>query len=125
MRAIISMVLSAVLLGACGCDDGRRQHAAALTGGGDPDRGKQSIGQYGCGSCHTIPGVRGADALVGPSLERVGGRAYIGGVLPNNPHNLVRWILNPPAVDPPTPLPNIPLSQADARDLPRHPYPPR
>jgi cytochrome c1 len=54
---------------------------------------------------------------VGPSLERLGGRAYVGGVLPNTRENLVRWILNPPAVDPQTAMPNLHVSEADARDI--------
>ena len=52
--------------------------------GGSPQRGQQLISQYGCGSCHTVPGVRGADGLVGPPLTRMGARAYIAGKLPNN-----------------------------------------
>src|SRR5688572_30854346 len=85
----------------------QRKEAAPPPGSGDPARGRQAIAYHGCGSCHTIPGVRGADALVGPSLGRLGGRAYLGGVLPNTKENLVRWIVDPPAVDPHTAMPNL------------------
>jgi cytochrome c1 len=111
-----ALVLGVIFLNlTTGCDSDTA--ATSKTRGGDPERGKQAIAYHGCGSCHTIPGVRGADALVGPSLERVGGRAYIGGVLQNNPDNLVRWIVDPPAVDPQTAMPNIHVSEADARDI--------
>src|SRR5262245_26038287 len=52
-------------------------------------------GMYGCGSCHTIPGIQGAHALVGPSLAQVASRMYIAGVLPNTPTNILRWLQNP------------------------------
>jgi cytochrome c1 len=63
------------------------------------------------------PGRADLAALVGPSLEHVASRTYIGGVIDNNPDNLVRWILNPPSVDPKTAMPNLKLSEADARDI--------
>ena len=122
MRIAIACIIIGVCTIACGCDDARRAHAAAMTGGGDPDRGKQAIGQYGCSSCHTIPGVRGAHALVGPSLDRVGGRMYIGGVLQNTPDNMMRWLENPPGVDPMTAMPNMHVSDADARDIASYLY---
>ena len=42
------------------CHDVQDQ-ASNLTGG-DVERGNASIRKYGCGSCHTIPGVGGAHA---------------------------------------------------------------
>ncbi|HXE58847.1 MAG TPA: PQQ-binding-like beta-propeller repeat protein, partial [Gemmatimonadales bacterium] len=49
---------------ACGTGpDG--EEAARLTGG-DREGGRVAIGAYGRGACHTIPGVRGADAQAGP-----------------------------------------------------------
>jgi cytochrome c1 len=53
------------------------------------------IAKYGCGACHQIPGVEGADGLVGPPLTNIGSRVYIAGVLPNTPDNLAAWIQNP------------------------------
>jgi cytochrome c len=122
MKSVLTCIALAVLTLAGGCNDGAREHAAAMTGGGDADRGKQAIGHYGCSSCHTIPGVRGADALVGPPLDRVGGRGYIGGVLQNTPDNMIHWIENPPGVDPMTAMPNMHVSEADARDIASYLY---
>ena len=102
------MLLVALALSACGLgpDEKSFADAAALTGG-DPRAGRVKAREYGCGSCHTIPGVEGADALVGPPLTGVGERMYIAGVLTNTPDHLVRWIRDPPAVDSATAMPNV------------------
>jgi cytochrome c2 len=97
------------------CADGS-QDLAQLTGG-DAARGARAIREYGCGSCHTIRGIRGANGLVGPPLSGIGQRAYVGGVLANTPDNLVRWIQNPPAIDPRTAMPNVGVSHGDAVDI--------
>jgi len=91
--------LSVVALATGGCTD-READAAALTHGGNADHGKGLIRAYGCGACHTIPGVRGAEATVGPDLAGVASRAYVAGVTPNTPENLMRWIQDPQAVEP-------------------------
>jgi cytochrome c len=95
--------------------------AAEMTGG-DPDRGEAAIEAYGCASCHTIPGVRGADARVGPPLDYMGTRSYIGGVLQNQPDNMIRWIQNPRAIDPLTAMPNLHVKESDARDIAAYLY---
>ena len=43
-------------------------------------------------------------------------------MLPNTPQNLIRWIQNPPAVDPLTAMPNVGVTQADARDIAAYLY---
>ena len=112
------LLASIIALALSGC--GRQQdvvaEAAALTGG-DPARGRAAMRAYGCVSCHTIPGVTGAQALVGPSLAGIAERSYIGGVLPNSPENLVRWIRDPRGVDPRTAMPDVGVSERDARDI--------
>jgi cytochrome c len=84
---------------------------------GDPARGSQLIASYGCGSCHVVPGVRGADGLVGPPLTDFGKRSYIAGELPNNAANLQRWIQDPPSVEPGTAMPNLGVTPIDAQDI--------
>ena len=83
----------------------------------NPERGKIAIAQYGCASCHTIPGIRGALGLVGPSLDRIASRTYIAGVLQNTHANMLRWIQNPPQVDDKTAMPNLRVTDQDARDI--------
>ncbi|MEU5789775.1 c-type cytochrome [Micromonospora purpureochromogenes] len=89
---------------------------------GRPDRGAELIAQYGCGSCHTIPGVNRADGLVGPPLTRFGARSYIAGQLPNNADNLQRWIADPQAVEPGTAMPNLGVTAIDAQDIAAYLY---
>ena len=106
-----------------GCDDPAANRAASvMTGGGDPHRGRVAISKYGCGTCHTVPGVRGADALVAPPLTAMGQRGYIGGVMKNTPANLIRWIRDPPGVDPMTAMPKLNVSESDARDIASYLY---
>lgn len=115
-RRAVRVAALLVALSACGTDDDVRRDAAMLTGG-DPLRGKAAIRQYGCGSCHTIPGVQGANSLVGPPLRGIALRAYIAGVLPNTGQNLVQWIQNPQGVDSKTAMPNLGVTGSDARDI--------
>jgi cytochrome c len=107
-----------------GCGERREEnykHASALTGG-DPRKGKTAIQIYGCASCHTIPGIQGADSLVGPPLTSMSQRTYVAGVIQNTPENMVTWLRNPPKVDPKTAMPNMHLSDSDARDIASYLY---
>jgi len=114
-------VLAALLSATSACTHGEAD-AMALTHGGDAARGKELIRSYGCGSCHTIPRVTGAEASVGPSLQGIATRAYIAGVLPNQPENMIRWIMNPPGVDDKTAMPNLHVTATDARDIAAYLY---
>jgi cytochrome c1 len=114
LSLVCAAAFAFLALASCGGEAERR--AAAMTGG-VPARGREKIRRYGCASCHTIPGVTGADALVGPPLTRIASRTYIAGVMTNTPDNMVRWIQNPRGVDPLTAMPNLGVSDADARDI--------
>jgi len=92
-------------------------HSSAVKAPGDPARGRQVLQQYGCGACHEIPGVPDAIGLFGPPLARVHERAYLAGMVPNTPDNMARWIITPPAIKPGTLMPDLHVSQADARDM--------
>ena len=92
------------------------EHAAATTGG-DPHRGEAMFIQYGCGSCHKIAHVRSANGLVGPPLDGVAVRAVIAGKLDNRPDNLQQWIRDPQHVTPGTAMPDLHVSERDARDI--------
>jgi cytochrome c len=67
--------LMALLIGLSSCNQSLERTAAVITGG-NPGSGKEELRQYGCVSCHTIPGIRGANSLVGPSLEQIASRMY-------------------------------------------------
>jgi cytochrome c2 len=83
----------------------------------DAQRGKELLWQYGCGACHEIPEVKGATGNVGPPLDKMAHQVYIAGVLPNTFENLVYWILDPPKVDPLTAMPDLGVTEAQARDM--------
>lgn len=117
---IVSVVTIATWLAATSRESSRRI-ATALTGG-NPDRGQTAIQTYGCAACHTIPGINGADATVGPPLTRIALRGYIGGVIKNSPENMIRWIQNPPAIDPKTAMPHLGVTEGEARDIASYLY---
>jgi cytochrome c len=92
--------------------------------GGDGLRGRKAVGRYGCPACHVIPGVPGASGRVGPKLLELDEQIYVGGVLPNAPEQLVRWIQNPKEFSPETAMPELGVTAEDARDIAAHLYAP-
>jgi cytochrome c2 len=85
--------------------------------GGNPENGQLLLRQFACGSCHSIPGVANAAGKVGPPLEGVAKRVYLGGVLPNTPENMVSFIREPHKADPRTAMPAMGVTEAHARDM--------
>ena len=83
----------------------------------DAARGKTAILQYGCISCHAIPGVVGANAPVGPPLDGMGARTILAGVIPNTPENLVKFLRDPKDVKPLGAMPDLGVTERDARDI--------
>lgn len=83
----------------------------------DAGRGKRAVHQYACLACHAIPGLVGANAPVGPPLAGVGSRAIIAGLLPNNPENMERWLRAPRQVNPQSAMPDLGMTERDARDI--------
>ena len=93
-----------------------REHAAAIAQG-DPSRGEAMFIQYGCGSCHSLRNVRTATGMVGPPLDGIALRVIIAGHLANTPTNMERWIRDPQQVSPGTAMPDLGVSEGDARDI--------
>jgi cytochrome c2 len=118
---VATLAVALPLASACDPGDGAAASANQITGG-NADRGRELIRSYGCGTCHSIPGVTGASGLVGPPLGGIASRSYIGGVLPNAPDNMLRWLLNPRAVDSLTAMPNVGLTVSDARHIAAYLY---
>ncbi|MBW3602255.1 MAG: cytochrome c [Actinobacteria bacterium] len=114
-RAGWGVALLALVLAGCGASipESRSQQV----NDGDPQFGEQALIDYGCVSCHHIPGVPGADAYVGPPLDRFGLRSYIAGSLTNTQPHLVRWIMSPQAVEPGTAMPDLQVSRQDALNM--------
>lgn len=85
--------------------------------GGDLDRGRNAIRKYNCGQCHTIPGVPGAIGTKGQPLIGLGARVDIVGALPNTPDDVIRWIQKPKSIYPDTSMPELNVTDKDARDI--------
>ncbi|MET3441531.1 mono/diheme cytochrome c family protein [Variovorax paradoxus] len=102
---------------ACGAAPGTAAGTAPVRVGGDADRGKRALSQYACSACHTIPGVTSSSPHVGPPLAGIAGRSLIAGKLANTPDNMVRWLRHTKEVDPLTAMPELGVTEQDARDI--------
>lgn len=125
--ACLSLV--AILLTACnvaemsgsGSAHNHDDHALRVVEG-DPERGRTIIASYACGVCHSIPGIRGAHGIVGPPLAQFARRQFIAGVVPNHPATLVRWVKDPPSLSPQTGMPDMGLTDEEARHVAAYLY---
>ncbi len=77
---------------------------------------------YGCGKCHNVPGIHGANGVVGPPLVALSRRTYIAGNFPNTPENLVHWVMAPQSMKPKTAMPELGLTEPQARDVAAYLY---
>jgi putative membrane protein len=110
-------VLLLILFLALGASRESRARQATRVVGGNAEHGAALINTYGCGSCHSVPGVVNADGLVGPPLNRFGSRVYIAGLLYNTPDNLMAWIRHPQRFVPGVVMPDMGVTGQDARDI--------
>jgi cytochrome c len=69
------------------------------------------------GSATPYPVSGDANGVVGPPLQSVAQRTYIGGNFPNTPDNLTRWIMAPQTMKPKTAMPSLGLSEPQSRDV--------
>jgi mono/diheme cytochrome c family protein len=97
--------------------ESRKSKVESVAGPGDPRRGVLAMQQYACTTCHTIPGMVGAAAHVGPPLAGIGDRKFLGGRLPNSPENMVRWIRHPREISPQSLMPDLGVTEEHARDM--------
>jgi cytochrome c2 len=119
--ALLPVVLvGAAALAACGVAS--RSLVTQQVPGGDAGRGKDAIGRYGCGACHGIPGISDTRGNVGPPLDGMADRRFVAGMLPNQPANLIHWIQDPQSVVPGNAMPNMGVSDEDARDIAAYLY---
>jgi len=83
----------------------------------DVERGRQTLHQYACNACHSIPGITGSDVYVGPPLQGMGRRTLIAGTLANTPANLAQWLMHTQEIKPGTAMPQLKVSPRDAQDM--------
>ena len=85
--------------------------------GGEAAEGARAFERRTCRNCHRIAGTE-ADGHVGPDLTHVADRQTLGaGVLENTPANLAAWISDPQAFKPGCHMPDMRLSQEEARAI--------
>ena len=119
MMQLCGLVALSLFLAACSTQS---TAPAQVVAGGDPQRGALAIRAYGCGTCHRIPGIAGADAMVGPPLDNWAERHYIAGAWPNQPELLIEWIRFPQAIEPGNAMPNMGVTEQEARDISAYLY---
>lgn len=100
----------------------RDQGWSILDAKGDKKRGEGLIREFGCGMCHQIRGIAGANGAVGPPLTNWAKRHYIAGALNNSPNNLVPWIMDPQQVEPGTVMPTVGVGEQEAWDISAYLY---
>ena len=123
LRCGAGSLLALAMLAALGaCGEARGGQERRVVAGGTADLGPAAMVKYGCGSCHVIPGVPHADGAVGPPLTRFGERTYIAGEVGNTPENLVHWIEVPQSIEPGTAMPNLGVTEGDARNIAAYLY---
>jgi cytochrome c2 len=121
MKRWMPLLMPMLLLSALGACSKQPPTSEPLTGG-NPRVGQQLVARYGCAACHEIKGIAHADSKVGPSLTGIRDSSYVGGVMPNSAANLVRWIMHPRAYSPNTAMPELGVSEAEARDMAAYLY---
>jgi cytochrome c2 len=109
-RKLIVLATSALLAGCIGSQ-------APWELDGDAENGRLLLRQFGCGACHSIPGVAAADGMVGPPLDAIAHRVYLAGVLPNTPQAMAAFIRAPQLADPRTAMPDLGIGEEHARDM--------
>ncbi|AUX47730.1 cytochrome oxidase [Sorangium cellulosum] len=103
---------------------GRRERPRASLEGASAAQGRALFEAKGCGTCHAFTGVDGLTAALPVKAREKETRAAIA-LAPDlrhtrdriEPADLVVWLLDPAAVKPGTPMPQVPMSPAEARDL--------
>jgi len=119
LLAPLAALAGILILAAC---YGESVTPAQTVAGGDAALGKQAISSYGCAACHTIPGVSGARGVVGPPLTGIAERSFIAGKLRNQPDNMIFWIQHPQTVWPGNAMPDMHVTDGDARNIAAYLY---
>lgn len=74
--------------------------------------GEELFNRKGCVGCHTFKGHQGADGTMGPNLSKL-----YKAKPPRDPAVLTRYLRNPHALNPESPMPRLYLTEAEARAL--------
>lgn len=96
---------------------GQRDDPRVDEAGGSIERGRDLMRTNGCVACHSVSGVPSVANGYGPDLDGFGGQRLIAGSLDNTPENLVAFLMNPGEVVEGTNMPNVGLTEEEARDI--------
>lgn len=120
----VAAALAAALAGGAAIDARARgrDYAVEAASPGDPELGRRKLREYGCGSCHAIPGVPGAAGRVGPALGDLRSRLYLAGRIQNGTPQLEEWIRHPQAMQPGTVMPDTGVTAEDAGHMAAYLY---
>ena len=121
MKRRLTIALVCIVLAACE-EQQRPTGHKQLVAGGEPKIGKTRFAHYGCTSCHVIPGVKGAEGKVGPPLAAWSKRRIVAGEHPNTPDRLVEFIMHPQELLAGTAMPDMGVSERDARHMAAYLY---
>lgn len=91
------------------------EYPKGVSGGGNPEHGKDLVGSIGCKGCHVIGDdvrmrqARGFSFDIAPELTRAGSKL--------DPDWIYAWIRNPRQYRPTTRMPNLRLTDQEAKDI--------
>lgn len=121
LSVLVAPTLRFVVFASClilvGCALAAVPSTSERVPGGNPQRGQHALAAYGCGACHVIPGVPAARGQVGPPLTGLGQRTIIAGRLHNDATNLIAWVQHPQLIAPGVDMPDLGITDGDARDI--------
>lgn len=117
LLAVAAAILTPELL-----DEQNRERMARALTRGEPRNAPVLLQRYGCVACHTISSLAGADGKVGPALDGLRARVFIGGQLNNTADNLVRFVTAPRTMVPGTAMPDTGIKPDEARDVAAYLY---
>lgn len=117
IRPVLVAAALAGLLTLAACGTPERDDPALEIPGGDPEAGRTAFLEYGCAACHAAPDVPSVREGVGEDLTDLADRLYLSGAVPNRPEELIRWIQHPQHVVPGTLMPDLGVTDQDARDI--------
>jgi cytochrome c len=106
-----------VVLGSAACGNGDETPTPVVVAGGDPERGREALIRYECNTCHRIPGVETENGRTAPALTVWANRAFVAGIMPNTPENVMDFIQDPQRYRPGTAMPDLGVTDDDARDI--------
>jgi cytochrome c oxidase subunit 2 len=95
----------------------QQQTPAAQSQDAQAREGYRLFQQMSCVACHTVQGS-GAQGRTAPDLTHFGSRQSFGAVLlPNTPENLAGWLSHPQQLKPGTLMPDLKLTDSQAKAL--------